>query len=360
MTSDPRSGKPSASGLYRLAACPASWLAEKRMPEPPASTDATHGTMLHAHMEHGTNPDTPDDIDAITWCRATEGELRATYGLNGETVREQRLWELYHTYSGQADTLHFSTEATEALIIDYKFGRTPVEPAGSNWQLLGLALLVLDNYPGVSTVYAAILQPFVSRDTPQVLEVTRDMQNQLRDKIHAIIQVANSPCAEFSPGANQCRYCRAIDACPAVRLRCNEISQTDLKDWIDWSPEKKAEVWHLSRLAKKLAERVERRVREDLANGNPIPGLYLAPGRTTFKVTDAQAAYATLADSVGVTPDEFAACCTVSISKVDELVYKKLKAHDPAYTAKRTDQFVRDILAHCATSSTTEGTIKEN
>jgi hypothetical protein len=357
---DPRDGKPSASGLYRIAACPASWLAEQRSPEQPSSAEATLGTALHAHMEHGTLPTNPEEIDAINWCLTTEGILRATYGMNGHTIREQRLWELYKTYSGQADAIFFSTVDPAALVIDYKFGRIPVENAGSNWQLLALSLLILDNYPEIEAVYAAILQPFVSRETPQVLEVTRDMQGQLRDQIHAIIRLANSPCAEYNPGLHQCRYCRAIDACPAVRNRCNEISQIDLKDWLDWSPEKKAEIWHLSCLAKRLAERVERRVREDLTNGNPIPGLYLSPGRTMFKITDPQAAYAQLADTVGITPEEFASCCTVSTSKIDAIVYKKLKAENPEYTTRRTDQIVRDLLASCSTTTTTTGTIKSH
>lgn len=356
---DPRSGKPSASGLYRLALCPASWLAEKRLPAPPTSADAAYGTTMHSHMEHGTTPENPEDADAIAWCRLMEEQMADLSGCTGQTLRETRLWELYHTYSGQADTIHVSPDGKTALCIDYKFGRIEVEAPGENWQLISLALLLLDNYPELETVHATILQPFVSRSMPQYLQVTRDMQNVIRDRIHAIIAAANTPGTGYNPGMHQCRYCRAIDACPAIRNRVNEISQTDLKDWLDWSPEKKAELYRMSRLAKRLADNVEKRVKEDLRAGNPIPGFTLGAGRTCFKITDAQAAYVQLAERVGITPQEFTAACTVSITKVDELVYNKLHAQDPKYTHKTTDALVREILTTCGETTTTDGTIKE-
>jgi hypothetical protein len=220
--------------------------------------------------------------------------------------------------------------------------------------------LVLDNYTHVDTVYAAILQPYVSREEPQLLEITRDMQTRLRATIHAPIIASGRANADFCPGEHQCRYCRAIDSCPALRNRVNEVSTADLNDWIDWSPEKKAEMWQPSRLAKRLADGVEKRVKADLKAGIAIPGLSLGSGRTCFKITDAQAAFSILNSELGITAESYTAACSVSISKVDQMVYEHLKAQDPTITARKSDARVRELLAACGTTTTTEGSIKES
>lgn len=44
---DPRGGKPSASGMARIFACPGSWVAEQLCGGDTGSDAAAHGTMLH-------------------------------------------------------------------------------------------------------------------------------------------------------------------------------------------------------------------------------------------------------------------------------------------------------------------------
>ena len=52
-TEDVRGGKPSASGMQRLALCPGSWQAEAKCPPSEDSPDANMGTRLHKCMETG-------------------------------------------------------------------------------------------------------------------------------------------------------------------------------------------------------------------------------------------------------------------------------------------------------------------
>ncbi len=360
---DPRGGRPSASGLERLCLCPGSWLAEglqaaSGCPEDGESADAAAGSRLHACMEHGTLPEDAAEAEALEWCRATELELAA--GLLGApdvplAVREQRLWARDRAFSGQPDAVFVAGD--RALIVDYKFGRGEVAAAAGNLQLAALAVLVGQAHPQVEEVFAAILQPFVSRARPQVVRYGRGDLQAAEAYLARAIAAAEAPGAVLQPGARQCRFCRAQAVCPAAlreALSCQAVVR-----WDALPPAARAELWRRAQLARRLADAIDRRARADLKAGSELPGLELAPGRTCFAVTDAQAAYGVLAGQLGVTAEEFAACCKVGITPLDRLVHAKRKAVDAAARVKDSAAWLRAALAGCAECRSTEGSIRE-
>lgn len=366
---DVREGRPSASGLSRLVGCPGSWVAEQLAGEDEETEAARHGTELHKCMEDGTTPEDAEDADAVEWCRRTELEAAERYLQVPQNMtyveREQRLWDSQRKFSGQADAVFMDAvdaeqdlhEPSVALVVDYKFGRGEVDGAERNYQLAALALLVSEKYPSVQTVYAAILQPFVSQDTPRVVKYTRASLPAARDAIYAAIAAAERPGAEFRPSMHACKYCKAAKTCPACSG--HTACLTVVKRWDELSLPARAELYRRAKLAEKLAEKIQEAVRRDLTTGLEIPGLKLGAGSKKFTVTDAGKAFGLLSSELGVTPDEFTGCCKVQISQLDKVVHAKYKERNEKQTQEASKASLRKMLEGCAEMKQSAGSIKE-
>ncbi len=381
-TDDIRKGKPSASGMQRIALCPGSWLAERAYPEE-SSAAAEMGTRLHKHMELGTLPEDPEEAEAVEWCRTQERLLVERYvaPMGADRVlREVRWWAADGSFSGQGDVAYVHDGC--ALIVDYKFGRVPVPAAASNMQLAALAKLAFDNLADIKVVFCAILQPFASRQEPRVVRYQLADVPQLRRYFGNLLAEAERPGARRVPGEEQCRYCRARAACPAcmemVKSATGGPASADLSQglstprqqlseatscWADWSPEKKADAVRLAGLAKRWAEAVERRAKADLKAGFAIPGFRLSAGSRSFKITDAQGAFGQLNALIGLTGEEFAGCCTVKISALDKVVHKRLAEQTPEgvkQLVKKSAEWLRDVLEDYGAESVSEGSLKSD
>lgn len=359
---DVRRGLPSASGLQRLVLCPGSWLAEKACPEGEQSEAAAMGTRLHKHLEDGTLPQDADEREAVEWCREMEmglaHELLPTE-LPLQVVREQRLWDNCQRFSAQEDVVFVG--AGKALVLDYKFGRGDVVEAKMNAQLYGQALTVFDNFADVEEVYAGILQPFVSRQKPQLVRFKKDETVVLRGWLYRKLDDAAVPGAELCPGEVQCRYCRAAASCPALGLQVQKAAAMELTRWEQWSLEDRRKAWDAARLAKKYVEAIERKVRADLEAGVELPGLQLAPGKAAFTVADAGGAFGVLEAALGITGEEFVKCCKVGITELDKLVHRKLAEQAPEgvkQTTKASREWLRLELADYGAVKYTAGSIK--
>ena len=357
---DPREGKPSASGMARLCRCPGSWRLEQMCPEADESEAAAEGTLLHAHMEHGTLPEDAEQAEAVEWCREMEGELQRIVWPDGvsdaKCVREERLWASDGSYSGQADAVWVADG--KALAVDYKFGRGAVEGVEANHQLGALAVLVRQRH-GVSEVYAAILQPRVSRAVPEMVRYDEVALNNMGRYLAARLATAAEPDAALHPGELQCKYCRAAAICPAQMQLAQQVTAADLlAGWAAWTPAQKRLAYDTAQVAKKWAEKVVAKCEADLAAGVQVDGLELGAGRTSFTVTDSQGAFAVLNEELGISGAEFAACCKVGMTELDKLVHANLKARGRSATVKDSKDWLRACLADVAEVKSTKGSIK--
>ena len=357
---DVRMGLPSASGLQRLVLCPGSWKAEQACPEGEQSEAAAMGTRLHKHMEDGTLPQDAVEAEACEWCLDMERNMALEHTGGVEVLfREKRLWDNCQRFSGQGDVAY--RHGANALVVDYKFGRIEVESAEANCQLYALALLMFDNYSDIEVVYAGILQPFVSRQAPQVARFTRADLKPLRAWVYVSLDNAMAEHANLVPGEVQCRYCRAAASCPALGLQVQKAAGLELTRWEQWSVEDRRRAYDAARLAKKYVEAIERKVRADLEAGVELPGLELAPGKAAFTVTDAGGAFAVLDAMLGISGEEFCACCKVGISELDKLVHQKLAEQAPdgvKQTTKASREWLRLQLAEHGSVKYTAGSIK--
>lgn len=359
---DPRLGKPSASGMARLCLCPGSWQLEQKCPAGEESEDAAEGTLLHAHMENGTTPEDEEQAELIRWCREAESDLIGDV-FNGEVdeftlLREERLWALDESFSGQADLLVVGDG--RALVIDYKFGRVEVEPAESNHQLGALAVLVRQRW-GVKEVYAAILQPRVNRK-PQLVRYDAVSLDATEAYISHSLEVAGQDGARLKPGATQCKYCRALAECPAQLTLARQVTAADflaVQGWELWDAPQKRNAYDVAKLAAKWARSVLARVEEDLRAGESIPGLEMGSGRTSFTITDAPGAFAILNRELGVSAAEFAACCKVGSTELHKLTHAKLKERGLSTNTKDSRRLTKGMLAMTGEEKPIKGAIKE-
>lgn len=167
---DPRKGKPSASGVERLALCPGSWNLESKLPPEPESDDAAAGTRIHDALAGSIDPKTLGVDEFDTYSRILDMEKEAlaiwksTLPEDGDpiVVREERLWMESESgeplFSGQFDVCFMIGK--EALLLDAKSGRGEVQSSEGNFQLMALASLIGERFPHIEAVTVAILAPY--------------------------------------------------------------------------------------------------------------------------------------------------------------------------------------------------------
>lgn len=353
---DVRRGKPSASGLERIALCPGSWKLESLCDEEPKSDAAAMGTRLHAHLENGTTPDDAEEADAVTWCRGTELKIvRHLFPSGARVMRECRWWSHADDFSGQGDAVY--TDGVTALVLDYKFGRGDVTEPARNWQLKSLAVLAFEQL-GVQNVIVGILQPFVSRALPTLRQYSRTDFVGLRDSISAAIRATEEPNAPLHPGSKQCNYCKAAANCPALRLTVRDVVNYSLRDWQNFTPEVKRSAYDLARLAEKWTRSVIGRVERDIDAGREVAGLARGRDIQKFEITDIKRAFQILVES-GVSADAFVSCCKLTLGDLDKVFLAAMRERNPKLRVDDAKIALRDLLSLAGERKNQKGRIKE-
>jgi hypothetical protein len=232
MTTDPRQGLPSASGLYRLRNCPGSYRMGREaiargMTPPDDNEAAASGTRIHRWLETESAEDWNaldyDEMQMANWCQAQAQWLIAGFAKrHGEitwTGREKRLAinafgivldaasSLNRIGSGQADLI--AQAGDNLLVIDYKTGRGDITPADANDQLRGLAALASHINRGSVTV--AIVAPLSGQPTVAVF----DREALKAAKAWLVQTWLDAPHATETAAGDWCQYCPARLICRA-------------------------------------------------------------------------------------------------------------------------------------------------
>ncbi len=173
---------------------------------------------------------------------------------------------------GSADMIAVSNHAI--VIIDYKFGRVPVE---NDDQLLFYAACAIDTFGFEQrNVYTAIVQPAVSHE-PIVQQHTQSDVHAFKEKfLAAVADVNNEPfCGDW------CKYCPAAPVCPAKKRQVSEFLNYDPKEQKQLS-----EAMKLTSQMKAQITAVEAAALENLEEGKPVPGFKLVNKRPVSRWTD--------------------------------------------------------------------------
>lgn len=238
-------------------------------------------------------------------------------------------------FSGKPDAIYFNIDdsaiPSDILVIDYKTGRGVVPLASQNIQMRALAVLTAQakGKNPKSGIHVAIIQP---RCDPQfsLAYYTPDDLRRAEREIWKVIQRATDGLPKRVPGESQCRYCRGKSVCPEARERAlvviEEIAPTMEQAEnviLTLSPEEIGNLLPRFELAEAIGEAVKKHAKKMLAEGIDIPGYTLKAGATRRTITDAQRAYWLLAEVMP--PEQFAACCKVSIGDLEKAVAVELE-----------------------------------
>jgi hypothetical protein len=136
---------------------------------------------------------------------------------------------IHPKFFGTGDAIGFD-ESTETLhVMDFKFGRKPVDPV-ENWQAVSYAIGAMRKYEGrrISKVLVHIVQPRVNRG-PLTWEVDLHVLQPQIQKIRDAIKEAESRAPSFKSGS-WCDYCPAAAICPTLKERSLEVARDEFGD----------------------------------------------------------------------------------------------------------------------------------
>ncbi|AUS01895.1 protein of unknown function DUF2800 [Vibrio phage 2.044.O._10N.261.51.B8] len=233
----------SSSSRWMEGKCPASIRMSKPFPNT-TNEAAEEGTAAHDMREFclsvGVSPEkcrgmvfngfTVDQemIDGVSVDVNYVNRLAIEYGV--KPLLEQRV-----TMSslgrddvfGTGDTLFLVPHLQLVHVIDFKYGRGPVQ-VENNSQLQGYGVASLDTFDmwdKVSTVKTTITQPRYhhAHGPIRTAEYSTEQMNNIGDKFYRSILAAEDPTVRPNAGEH-CRYCKAAGNCRARMLRTIELA----------------------------------------------------------------------------------------------------------------------------------------
>jgi hypothetical protein len=239
---------------------------------------------------------------------------------------EDRLWYRFDdgrpAFSGQVD--YAVVQERRGLAIDYKTGSSPVVASRENYQMRAQAVLLARAF-ALEEVYVAIVQPLAERPVTVALYRQEELKLAELDLLFGL-QLAHSDEPERTPGERQCRYCRGRSICPenqegTVTFVPAPLVQIDRLNEAVAVPalngEQLAELLPKIEIAEKVIREIRRQAKAVLENDpTAIGGYRLKPGAARRVIVDPREAFSRLASVLS--PEEFAACCSVQIGRLEE------------------------------------------
>lgn len=304
MSEDPRLGKPSASGIYKLVACPGSDNAERGLPELPPEKTTEDGAVIHKASETGDISELEgDQVDIAKNLRAMEERALDVWmrELNIDSTPErhveERLWirdrkTLELLASAQLDIYY--VHDIYALVIDNKTGFLDAPPAEKNWQLLTQGISLWHERPETQIFRVAINASRLSSKFDPADYTQEGLAHGERELIHAF-WVSKQPDAPRRPGS-WCRYCKAKGVCPEASSY-SLVTQQELGiksgDKLailtainQLTPPQLANVFVKSKIAAVIFDGVESKLKAMSKEQLEPLGLTLKPGAVQKKITD--------------------------------------------------------------------------
>jgi len=306
--------------------CPGSYHMQKGIPEQ-ASEAAAEGTLLHAAVATG-NMDglTEEQKDLVQQCIDFREKLCREQGLihGGSEVKLQVFKGDKLLTEGYADDvllrLKPNTVTVEhVVVIDYKFGWTPVTSADMNIQAGGYCSGAMLKFC-CDSAEAYIFQPRIHKTT----NCRYSDSEAMIDNIEQIIENAKDEKAlTLRPSETACRYCRARLACPAFRMKFQALTAS--AGGVDMANPKVLEaLYDASKDVKSFLREIEDAVRKRIE----IDG---SCGKYGFKMSDGKREVSSLADmyqrcSDYISQGEFLGLCSVTLGKLESLVADRIVA----------------------------------
>ena len=270
----------SASRTDRFMQCPGSYRLESLMPYEPAGEAAAIGTAIHELSEiilSGQQVPVGTDKDHVAMAQAYADFVNTLVENPRKKLIEVNLDEglksLHPALGGTADAV--LVDGDHLHVVDLKTGRVAVD-ATDNKQLLTYALGAMRQFkaPERITCTMHIFQPRVGHSKWTV--TGQDLVDH-GNKLKAAAELALTSDAPTSPSPDACRYCKAKTICPSMREKVQEAARSDFKPDTTVTPE----MLDNAALVAAWADAVQSAAKEQLTNGQPIPGWTMRAGRKT-------------------------------------------------------------------------------
>ena len=325
----------SPSRVDQYAACPGSYAAEKGLQDR-SGPYADEGGLLHAVMALEAKQDglTAEQKMVIRIATAAAAELVDEH-LSGSDedlrfVRERKCaYQLTPgiRISGVLDWTGWMVKAKDdgrTLVIDWKFGRDPVDRAEVNRQLRCYALLAAMNreYGFATSVTVAIVQPRVEHEKRvSVCRYTAEDLETARKELIQIGEAIAGPDARRIPGASQCKWCKAAgtDRCPESKQALVQVAAdvpapmptgAELGRWLT-----------AAKVAAPVIEAIEAHAKAEILAGRPVPGWTLTEPMKVRSLPSVAKAWEALKGVVSA--DEFMDLCRVGVGALQDLAREK-------------------------------------
>lgn len=312
-----RGDRPSCSSFGRYSQCAGSFQIGLLVPRDEGGEAAKLGVDVHAALagERGASL-TEEGENLYNLCLWHYEKLKADL-LDGREIEkillEQRLW-WGDAWSGQADRIVLWNDY--ALVVDYKTGRGEVEPAATNMQLRGLAVLAKRRFPKLQKVYVAIIAPMAGGVT--LAEYDEEGLAAAKDEVLELIAEISKEHAPRNPAPSACKYCPARSVCPEISEKALTLPDSPAPTTL--TTEKLGELLLVAEYVEDYIVALRSEAKNRIAQGVPVKGWYLKDGAKKRAIEDPTAAYNILSDKMS--PEEFAGACSVSVTNLEKAYAK--------------------------------------
>jgi len=209
---------------------------EPTQTESEASLD---GTRQHAATEKREDDNALSDFQAIAVaeCLAYADSITAKYP-GGTILKEEyfsvdnEVWilrvdektthQFFGTTGGYPDFVVISKDESAAEIIDWKFGKQPVETTENNLQGIAYLLGVLRRFPKIQTCTVHFVLPHRDELDIHTFSLTPEIANRLLLRVKTVVarakqaQVNPDDFSMAKPTSSACLFCALIGKCPKV------------------------------------------------------------------------------------------------------------------------------------------------
>jgi len=280
---------------------------------------AEEGTRIHKAVETGKLDGLTDEQRqcaemCLQFVRCEEAAFRPE-----RVLTEHKVSICEKLTFGTADRIAIA--GNRALLFDYKFGRNSVPDAEENPQLQAYAVGVFEEFPVIEEVKVFILIP--RRDEVSSAIYSRNDLNRLRLRVQTIIARCEAAKPELRP-TEHCLYCAAQGTCAALHKHALTIAagyEDELKLPDEFHPSRITDPTTMSRaltvarVMEKWCESVKHHALQMRLGGQEIPGHELRTRAGIRRISDPLAAWAAVRERLS--PDQFVACCDVSLPKLE-------------------------------------------
>lgn len=294
-----------------------------------AGEAAAEGTAMHHAAETG-------DMTGLTEEQRAQVQECLDYikplVADAQEVHRELKLDVAGLTRGTADLLAIYPET--AHVVDFKFGRWPVDDAEINLQGWAYAVGAFTRFP-VEQVTVHFLMPRLDEATRHTFR--RSELPRMIERIETVIARAEEPEPQLNPDPKACQYCAAKGRCPALAAKALMIPRNmhwDLPAELDpaaiTSPAAMSKVMQIVPLIESWASEIKARALDMARQGDEIPGYTLRHRSGKRVVKDLLPAWSILNEEFGVELDEFLPACSVSIGAIEDAVKAKAQKGEGA------------------------------